>query len=164
VSKAFTREDDGATPEATPVGPAPLAPGEVRYLTPEGATKLRAELERLEQERAPDSASTASTAPAAEGARRARQIEAVLASATVAALDPAQDRVLFGAWVTLEDEAGERTAFRIVGPDEVDARAQQVSANSPLARAALGRRAGDEVFVDRPRGGATYTIVSVRYR
>ena len=72
--------------------------------------------------------------------------------------------MLFGAWVTLEDEAGERTAFRIVGPDEVDARAQQVSANSPLARAALGRRAGDEVFVDRPRGGATYTIVSVRYR
>jgi transcription elongation factor GreB len=161
VSKAFTREDDSATPEATPVGPAPLAPGEVRYLTPEGATKLRAELERLEQERAPGGASTA---PAAEGARRARQIEAVLASATVAALDPTQDRVLFGAWVTLEDEAGERTAFRIVGPDEVDARAQQVSANSPLARAALGRRAGDEVFVDRPRGGATYTIVSVRYR
>jgi transcription elongation factor GreB len=161
VSKAFTREDDDATPEATPAGPAPLAPGEVRYLTPEGAARLRAELERLKQERAPD---RASTVPDAESARRARQIEAVLASATVAALDPTQDRVLFGAWVTLEDEAGERTAFRIVGPDEVDARAQQVSAASPLARAVLGRRAGDEVFVDRPRGGATYTIVSVRYR
>jgi transcription elongation factor GreB len=161
VSKAFTREDDEATPEAAPAGPAPLAPGEVRYLTPEGAAKLRAELERLKHERAQD---RASTVPEAESARRARQIEAVLGSATVAALDPTQDRVLFGAWVTLEDEAGERTAFRIVGPDEVDARAQQVSAASPLARAVLGRRAGDEVFVNRPRGGATYTIVSVRYR
>jgi transcription elongation factor GreB len=162
VSKAFTREDDGApAPEATPPGPAPLAPGEVRYLTPEGATTLRAELERLKQERAQNGTSTA---PDSESARRARQIEAVLASATVAALDPAQDRVLFGAWVTLEDEAGERTAFRIVGPDEVDARAQQVSAASPLARAVLGRRAGDEVVVNRPRGGAAYIIVSVRYR
>jgi transcription elongation factor GreB len=161
VSKAFTREDDEAAPEAAPLGPAPLAPGEVRYLTPEGAAKLRAELERLKHERGSDGASTV---PEPESARRARQIEAVLGSATVATLDPTQDRVLFGAWVTLEDEAGERTAFRIVGPDEVDARAQQVSAASPLARAVLGRRAGDEVFVNRPRGGATYTIVSVRYR
>jgi len=72
-------------------------------------------------------------------------------------------RVYFGAWVTLEDEQGERSDYRIVGSDETDAAARRISMDSPLARALLRKREGDEVTFERPRGEMTYTIVSVRY-
>lgn len=123
------------------------------------AGELREELQRLKAERALQPAPER----AAELLRRTQQVEAVLAGATVAAIEPAPDgRVLFGAWVELED--GAQTSFRIVGPDEADARAHRLGASAPLARALLGKRAGDEVSVELPRGAASFTVRSVRYR
>ena len=70
----------------------------------------------------------------------------------------------FGSWVELEDEAGQRRTWRIVGPDEVDARQGRVSVHAPLGRALLGRSAGDEVEVERPDGARTYTVLAVHQR
>lgn len=173
MSKAFTREDDAQGAELAP--PAKnLRPGEVRYLTKEGAEQLRAELSELTAQRSSLAAGQGEAAAASANAavastrgaeldRRIRQLESVLGSSTVAQVSDAEERVLFGAWVALEDDAGEETTFRIVGPDEADARAGKISAASPLARALLGRVRGDEVSVQRPRGEATYTIARVRY-
>jgi len=65
-----------------------------------------------------------------------------------------------GAFVTLQ---GEDAEYQVVEPDAADAGARRISAESPLGRALLGKRAGDEVTVERPRGDAQYIIASVRY-
>ena len=74
-----------------------------------------------------------------------------------------RSRVAFGAWVTLEDEDGEEAVYRLVGPDEFDPKQGFISIDSPVARAVLGKRLGDEVTVARPKGAATFTITAVRY-
>jgi transcription elongation GreA/GreB family factor len=68
-----------------------------------------------------------------------------------------------GAFVTLADEEGARIEYQVVEPEAADARARRISAESPLGRALLGKRAGDEVVVERPRGPAAYEIIHVRY-
>ena len=158
MSKAFTSEE---TPEEAPVvRPAPrLAPGEVRYVTPEGHAALRAEASRLEAERA----GASDPARAEALSRRAALVEATLATLTVLAPEAAPEgRAGFGSWVTVEDGAGGRTTWRIVGPDEADARRGLVSVDAPVARALLGREVGDEVEVDRPGGRVALTVVAVR--
>ena len=72
-------------------------------------------------------------------------------------------KVYFGAWVTVEDDAGERFVYRVVGPDEFDASRGWISMDSPLGRALLGREVDEEVTVQRPRGPATFTLVEIRY-
>ena len=74
-----------------------------------------------------------------------------------------RSRVAFGAWVTLEDGDGEEAVYRLVGPDEFDPKQGFISIDSPVARAVLGKRLGDEVTVARPKGAATFTITAVRY-
>jgi transcription elongation factor GreB len=159
VSKAFTSEE---TPDEAPlVRAAPrLAPGERRYVTPEGQAALLAELERVEAARGGADATRAEAL-----ARRAALLEATLATLTVLSPDAAPaGRVGFGSWVTVEDGAGARTTWRIVGPDEADARRGLVSVASPVARALLGREEGDEVEVDRPGGPVELTVVEIRRR
>lgn len=76
-----------------------------------------------------------------------------------------EDRVKFGAWVTLLDEDnGESKSFRIVGDLEADIQQGLISLSSPLARAVLGKRAGHTVEVRVPKGELEYTITEVRYR
>ena len=72
-------------------------------------------------------------------------------------------RVFFGAWVDLEDAAGQQRRYRIVGSDEFDADPAYISMDSPLARALLGRRIDDEVTVSLPRGEETWVVVDVDY-
>jgi transcription elongation factor GreB len=72
-------------------------------------------------------------------------------------------RVFFGAWVTLEDEKGRETEYRIVGPDEFDPAKHYISVDSPLARALLKKAVDDEVDVKTPAGGMHCYIVKVRY-
>jgi transcription elongation factor GreB len=73
-------------------------------------------------------------------------------------------RVYFGAWVGLENDDGETLEYRLVGPDEADAKQGFISVDAPLGKALLGRREGDEVRVVRPKGPATFTVIAVRYR
>jgi transcription elongation GreA/GreB family factor len=72
-----------------------------------------------------------------------------------------EGKVRLGARVKLSAEDGQEAEYRLVTPDEADPAHGAVSVASPLGRALLGRVAGDEVTVERPRGAAGYTIVSV---
>jgi transcription elongation factor GreB len=72
-------------------------------------------------------------------------------------------RVFFGAWVTLEDDAGAEHRYRIVGPDEFDMHADYISMDAPLARALLGKALDDEVAVSLPAGERRYVIVEIGY-
>ena len=72
-----------------------------------------------------------------------------------------EDRAVFGCWVKLRDPSGRESVFRIVGPDEADAREHRLSAASPLAREVLGKQAGDTVSLDLPRGSVDYEIIDV---
>lgn len=151
------------------------------YITPDGAKKLRDELEQLWHVERPrvtqevaDAAAQGDRSENAEyiyGKRRLREIDRRvrfltkrLEALTVVAEPPERrDRVFFGAWVKVEDEDGEEAEWRIVGPDESDVKAGWISMDSPVARALMGKRVGDEVTVRRPAGDAEYTIVGVRY-
>jgi transcription elongation factor GreB len=164
LSKAFTSEE---TPDTGPVSRPPprLAPGEIRYVTPEGHAALRADLARLREERA-----TAGELPEpgrdarlADIDRRLELAEATLSALTVLGPEGASEgTVAFGTWVTVEDENGATTVWRIVGPDEADPRRGLVSVHSPVAAALLGRETGDVVEVERPGGTKELTVVEVR--
>ncbi len=164
MSKAFTSEE---TPETELLGRSPprLAPGEVRYVTPEGMASLRAALGRIEAERAAAATELAEPARAARLAQldqRAAFLGGTLAALTVLGPEaiPA-GQVGFGSWVVVEDEEGARSTWRIVGPDEADAKRGLVSADAPLARALLGKAAGEAALVRRPKGEVELTIVGV---
>jgi transcription elongation factor GreB len=73
-------------------------------------------------------------------------------------------KIFFGAWVDLEDEEGNFTRYRIVGSDESDAQRGYISIESPVAKALLGKRVGDEVTVRRPKGEVCFEVRAVHYR
>ena len=76
----------------------------------------------------------------------------------------ATDQVFFGATVTLMDETGREATYAIVGIDETDVARGRLSWISPLARALLKRREGDEVTFRAPGGDQVLEIVSVEYK
>ncbi len=153
------------------------------YITPQGARKLREELEHLWHVERPrvtqevsDAAAQGDRSENAEyiyGKRRLREIDRrvrflgkrlevlVVVSEPPDARD--RGRVFFGAWVRVEDEDGVEAEWRIVGPDETDVKASKISIDSPVAKALMGKRIGDEVTVRRPAGDMVYAIIGVRY-
>ena len=159
--------------------PAPTS--KKSYITPDGAKALRDELEQLWTKERPrvtqevaDAAAQGDRSENAEyiyGKRRLREIDRRvrflskrLDQVIVVAEQPSDaSRVFFGAWVTVEDEDGTEVEYRIVGPDESDADKRWISMEAPVARALMGRRDGDDVTVQRPKGDITYTIVRIRY-
>ncbi|MBF5046090.1 hypothetical protein FGE12_26990 [Aggregicoccus sp. 17bor-14] len=165
MSKAFTKEDGGGEEGLVPVRPR-TASDAPRYITPEGYRALQEELAGL---LSPQDAADAGALDAAvrkrERERRAHEVADALEEVTVVP-PPAEPhgRIFFGAWVTLEDEDGELQTWRLVGPDEADARAGRLSVESPLGRALLGREEGDSVEVERPRGRTEYAVERVEYR
>ena len=97
---------------------------------------------------------------------RILEIESKLAAAQI--IDPAnlnaEGRVVFAATVDLEDEAsGAKVTYQIVGDDEADLKLGLVSISSPIARALIGKEAGDVADVQAPGGVKSYEIVEVRY-
>jgi len=101
------------------------------------------------------------TGPSEIGARRARVLAQVLKSVYVQEPSLVDRRVGFGTSVTVEEADGRRTSYEIVGPNEVEPARRQISVASPVARALLGKRAGDVVVLRRPRGDIEVTVVSV---
>jgi len=97
---------------------------------------------------------------------RIAEVEGKLANAQIidpAALD-ADGRVVFGATVELEDmDSGETVTYQIVGDDEADIKQGKISLNSPVARALIGKYAGDVAEVQAPGGRREYEILDVRY-
>ena len=152
------------------------------YITPEGEKRLRDELGWLLKVERPlvtrgvsDAAAEGDRSENAEyiyGKKRLREIDRRirflakrLDVLTVVTEPPPQTgKIFFGAWVRLENEAGEESEYRLVGPDETDAAKGWISIDSPMGRALMGKREDDEVVVERPAGKAAFTILEVSYR
>jgi transcription elongation factor GreA len=98
---------------------------------------------------------------------RIKEIEGKLSHAQI--IDPrtvdADGRIVFGATVELEDvETGDTVTYQIVGEDEADIKANKISVSSPMARALIGKHAGDTANVQAPGGVRQYEILDVEYR
>ncbi len=158
----------------------PQKPGS-KYITPEGKKRLADEFEFLWRTKRPE-VTAALAAAAAEGDRsenaeyiyRKKQLREIdsrihhlknrLEHIVVVDSKPSnQSQIFFGAWVRLEDEDGNSSEYRIVGPDEFDPAQNLISMDSPMARALMKKAEGDEVTVKRPKGDAVFTIVRVQY-
>jgi len=97
---------------------------------------------------------------------RIADLEGKLGAAQI--IDPllldAEGRVVFASTVYLEDmESGEKVTYQIVGTDEADLKQLKVSITSPIARALIGKYAGDVVAVQAPSGVREYEVLEVRY-
>lgn len=75
-----------------------------------------------------------------------------------------EGKAYFGAWVTLIDEQDQEVVYRIVGPDEWDVKKGEISIDSPMARALIGKQVDDEVTVKAPDGERTLEILSITYQ
>ena len=73
-------------------------------------------------------------------------------------------KVMFGAFVTLEDEEGEEKTYRIVGDLEADISDNKISVGSPIAKALMGKNLDDVVEVKVPKGVMEYTLLKIEYR
>ncbi|HEU0259912.1 MAG TPA: transcription elongation factor GreA [Burkholderiales bacterium] len=151
-------------------------------MTKRGAELLRTELHRLKTVERP--ATTQAIAEARghgdlsenaeyEAARdrqglieaRIRDIETKLANAQI--IDPkllqTEGRCVFGATVEVAEASGETATWQIVGEDEADIKEGRISVSSPIARALIGKEAGESVEVQTPGGLKRYEIIDVRY-
>lgn len=159
----------------------PPQPKKSPYITATGYTVLEQELKALWTRRA--DVTRALSAAAAEGDRsenaeyiyrkkelagidrRIRYLQKRLPDLTVVDAPPSdQQRIFFGAWVILEDEAGAEHCYRIVGPDEFEPEKGWISMDSPMAQALMKKTIDDEVTVTTPQGERRYYIVEVRYK
>ena len=152
-------------------------------LTVNGAAKLRAELQELKGVQRPaiitaiaearshgDLSENAEYAAAKERQSfiegRIAELESKLSNAQIinpAMLD-AEGRCVFGATVDLEDlEGGQVVTYQIVGDDEADIKVGKISISSPIARALIGKSAGDVAEVQAPGGLREYEILDVKY-
>ncbi|KWS99501.1 transcription elongation factor GreB [Pseudomonas savastanoi] len=96
--------------------------------------------------------------------RRVRYLRKRLEDMRVLQYSPEQEgRVFFGAWVEIENEAGDLKKFRIVGYDEIYGRNDYISIDSPMARALLKKEEGDEVLVNTPEGEKLWFVNSIDY-
>lgn len=96
--------------------------------------------------------------------RRIRFLTKLFDEAQKVEYSPQQEgKAYFGAWVILEDEDGQELTFRIVGNEEIYQNNKYISLNSPMAKACLGKRAGDFVSVSTPAIVKEYQILSVFY-
>ena len=159
----------------------PAATPGSKYITPAGARRLREELDRLWRNERPEVTRAVAEAAAqgdrSENAeylygkrrlreidRRVRHLRKRLEGMVVVDQPPSdRERVFFGAWVELEDESVALRRHRIVGPDEFDAAPGYISMDSPLARALLGKRLGEEITIALPGGTQRLAIVGISY-
>lgn len=152
-------------------------------LTVNGAGKLRVELQQLKTVQRPaviaaiaearthgDLAENAEYHAAKERQSfiegRIAELENKLANAQIInpALLDAEGSVVFGATVELKDASGEETfTYQIVGDDEADIKQGKISISSPIARALIGKYAGDVAEVQAPSGTREYEILDVKY-
>ena len=151
-------------------------------MTKRGAELLRTELHRLKTVERPNVIAAIAEARAhgdlSENAEydtardrqgfieaRIADIETKLANAQV--IEPklvaADGRCVFGATVDVQDGEGQAATWQIVGEDEADIKEGRISVSSPIARALIGKEAGESVEVKTPGGIKRYEIIDVRY-
>ncbi len=183
MNKAFTRDPDAADEDGDDDVAAPELPQGVRnYMTPAGYRRLRAELlELLDVERpkvvevvswAAKNGDRSENGDYLYGKKRLREIDRRIRFLTrrldiAEVADPSVhhggDQVFFGATVTYANPQGEERTITIKGVDEADSLSGEVSWISPVARALLRARVGDEVQLVTPGGPQRLEVLAVRY-
>jgi transcription elongation factor GreB len=184
VNKAFVKEPEGADADDEEGAPGlpPLPPGVRNYLTPAGYQRLRQELLTLLDSERPKIVEIVSWAAKngdrsengdyLYGKKRLREIDRRIRFLTkrldiAEVADPSvhhgSDQVFFGATVTYANAAGLERTVRIMGIDEADNLAGDVSWVSPVARALIKAREGDEVNLATPGGAERLEILAVHY-
>jgi transcription elongation factor GreB len=162
---------------------APIPPGAKNYMTPQGHARLKSEaLHLLNKERpelvkvvawAASNGDRSENADYIYGKRRLREIDRRIRFLTkrleaAEVMDPAAreqtDQVFFGATVTVADEDGHESIYSIVGIDEADVGRGRISWVSPLARALVKHREGDQITFKTPGGDHVLEIVRVEYK
>jgi len=143
MSKAFTKEDSDAPEAPVRRRGVPVPTDGLNFVTPDGERALRAEL--------------ASLGPGTED--RARELAEHLATAVPMGPPDDRARVGFGATVTVEDDDGKRTTYRLVGAIEASPREGRIYWRSPIAEALYAARVGDTVALPR----AEVTVVAIAY-
>ncbi len=151
------------------------------YVTPEGARRLRDELNQLWRVTRPEVTKNVSDAAALGdrsenadyiyGKKRLREIDKRIRYLTkrldnleiVDRTPEATDTIYFGAWVKVEDEDGKISELRIVGSDEFDPALGWISLDSPMAKSLLGKKKDTSVLVNLPAGQSELFIVDVSY-
>ena len=181
MNKAFVKESEGEDDE--PEGALPQVPvGAKNYITPEGYRRIKEELLHLIDVDRPEVVKVvhwaASNGDRSEngdyiyGKRRLREIDRRIRFLTkrldiAEVVDPSvhhgSDQVFFGATVTYENREGERHTVTIVGIDEIDPLHGKISWISPVARALIKAREGDEVILHTPLGSDELVIMNVSY-
>jgi transcription elongation factor GreB len=159
----------------------PPQPKGSKFATPQGAQRLKDELDHLWRVLRPQVTQAVQEAAAqgdrSENAeyiygkrqlreidRRVRFLRQRLDGMVIVDKPPSDPkRVFFGAWVALEDDSGASTQYRIVGPDEFDPSRGYISMDAPLGRALLRKTIDDEVKVEVPGGTKTYVVTDVHY-
>lgn len=182
MNKAFTKEADSSDDDDDGVQLPPLPAGGKNYITPQGFARLRAELKELVEVERPKIVEAvhwaASNGDRSEngdylyGKKRLREIDRRirflikrLEIAVVAdpALHHGQTQIFFGACVTYADETGAERSVRIVGIDEADSAAGEVSWISPIARTLLKNQQGDVLKLVMPGGVQEIEVLRVDY-
>ena len=160
----------------------PPPPVSSKYITPEGKQRLEEELEFLWRKKRPE-VTKALSAAAAEGDRsenaeyiyRKKQLREIDSRVrflrkrlenmkVVGGIPDDTSRVFFGAWVTVEDDAGREILYRVVGPDETDFEKEFISMDSPIGKALMGKSLDAEVEVETPQGKKVLYIVDIEYK
>jgi len=159
----------------------PPRPESSKYITPEGAATLKRELDDLWRVKRPAVTKAVSEAAAqgdrsenaeyiygkrqlAEIDRRVRFLRKRLNGIRVVDQHPTDtSKVYFGAWFEVCDAAGATKEFRLVGPDESGFARENISMDSPLGRAVLGKSVDTDFVVRTPEGETRYELVGVRY-
>jgi transcription elongation factor GreB len=185
MSKAFTRESDAPDLDEELEAASPLPAGSRNYMTPGGFARLKAELASLVDKERPEVVAivawAASNGDRSEngdyiyGKKRLREIDRRIRF-LIRRLDDAEvvdpqarresenaDQIFFGATVTVSNARGEERTVSIVGVDEIDMARGYISWVSPMARALIKAREGDNVTLRTPGGIEELEILDVRY-
>ena len=165
MSKAFTK-DDADTTELVVAPRPPLPQGVPNYVTARGLAALQAELSSIVAQRAAvERADLADRVLQLHAlTQRLNELHSRLGSAVVIETGGhAPDRVRFGCIVRVRHESGSEEQYQIVGVDEADAASGKIAFCAPLARALLGKRAGDSLEFRAPRGTVEMELLSVVY-
>ncbi len=181
MSKAFTSEEPQEDNDAELDAQEESKPMGSPVITREGYNKLQEEFDRLWRVERPKVTTEVMWAAAqgdrsenAEyiyGKRRLREIDRRVRwlkkrIESLQIVEPSKEqlgRVFFGAYVTIKDEDGKKSKYRIVGSDEIDLKRGWISIDSPLGKALLGKSKGDEALVNRPKGEMEVVIMKIEY-
>ena len=164
MSRGFVKEDD-LEHAGTDIPERPVSQ-HANYVTLNGYHQLEKQAAELEQKRQFLSAKKDEQSVIQQLAmvnRDLRYVAARLESALVTQPDVNSQSVVFGAIVTVEDEAGNTHIYEIVGEDEADIKANKISYTSPLSRALIGHKLDETVTWLRPAGNQILTITAIHF-